>query len=47
VVVDLTAPASTTDLVATSTVHELASLTEVSGQAPSTMPVAQVLLLAA
>ena len=46
VVVDLTAPA-TEDLVATGTVHELATVTELSGRAPSTMPVAQVLLLAA
>lgn len=46
VVVDLTAPVAE-DLVATGTVHELASVTELSGQAPSTMPVAQVLLLAA
>jgi transcriptional regulator with XRE-family HTH domain len=37
VVVDLTAPAGT-DLVATTTEHELATVTRLSGRAPTTMP---------
>ena len=46
VVVDLTAPAAA-DLVATGTDHEVATVTRLSGRAPTDVPVAQVLLLAA
>jgi len=46
VVVDLTAPVGTVP-VATGTTHELATVTELAGRAPTTMPVAQVVLLAA
>lgn len=41
VVVDLTAPAEA-DLVATSTEHALATVTQLSGRAPADMPVAEL-----